>query len=130
MPRVVHFEIQADDPSRAQAFYTEVFGWRFDDLQPGGRTALLGCDHRRRRGARHQRRADSASGAGGGESGANAFVCTIGVDDYDACESRILRAGGQVALAKYPLPGTAWQGYYLDTEGNTFGIHQPDENAR
>ena len=57
-------------------------------------------------------------------------MCTIGVDDYDACESRILRAGGQVALAKYPLPGTAWQGYYLDTEGNTFGIHQPDENAR
>jgi hypothetical protein len=24
----------------------------------------------------------------------------------------------------------AWQGYYLDTEGNTFGIHQPDPDAR
>jgi hypothetical protein len=23
----------------------------------------------------------------------------------------------------------AWQGYFVDTEGNTFGIHQPDENA-
>ena len=23
----------------------------------------------------------------------------------------------------------AWQGYYLDTEGNTFGIHQPDPDA-
>jgi len=23
----------------------------------------------------------------------------------------------------------AWQGYYLDTEGNTFGIHQPDPAA-
>jgi len=24
----------------------------------------------------------------------------------------------------------AWQGYYIDTEGNTFGIHQPDPEAR
>ena len=28
------------------------------------------------------------------------------------------------------LTGMAWQGYYLDTEGNTFGIHQPDPDAR
>jgi hypothetical protein len=34
-----------------------------------------------------------------------------------------------VALPKSALPGMAWQGYYLDTEGNTFGIHQPDPNA-
>jgi uncharacterized protein len=39
------------------------------------------------------------------------------------------RAGGQVALPKLALPGMAWQGYYLDTEGNTFGIHQPDPGA-
>jgi hypothetical protein len=24
----------------------------------------------------------------------------------------------------------AWQGYYKDTEGNIFGIHQPDPNAK
>ena len=28
------------------------------------------------------------------------------------------------------MTGMAWQGYYLDTEGNTFGIHQPDPGAR
>lgn len=27
MPRVVHFEIHADDPERAAAFYSSVFGW-------------------------------------------------------------------------------------------------------
>src|SRR5436305_5798627 len=27
MSRVIHFEIQADDPDRAERFYTEVFGW-------------------------------------------------------------------------------------------------------
>jgi catechol 2,3-dioxygenase-like lactoylglutathione lyase family enzyme len=27
MPRVVHFEIHADDPKRAIKFYQDVFGW-------------------------------------------------------------------------------------------------------
>lgn len=51
------------------------------------------------------------------------------MDDYDAAERRTLDAGGQLALPKMALPGMAWQGYYLDPEGNTFGIHQPDANA-
>jgi predicted enzyme related to lactoylglutathione lyase len=63
------------------------------------------------------------------QQGSNAFVCTIVVDDYDATERRILDAGGQVARPKMALPGMAWQGYCLDTEGNTFGIHQPDTDA-
>ena len=32
-------------------------------------------------------------------------------------------------LGEEALTGMAWQGYYLDTEGNTFGIHQPDPAA-
>jgi predicted enzyme related to lactoylglutathione lyase len=63
------------------------------------------------------------------EQGTNAFVCTVGVGDYDETERRILAAGGTVALPKMALTGMAWQGYYLDTEGNVFGLHQPDENA-
>jgi uncharacterized protein len=63
------------------------------------------------------------------QQGANAFVATMQVDDYDETERRILDAGGQVALPKAALPGMAWQGYYLDPEGNTFGIHQPDPEA-
>ena len=29
MPRVVHFEIHADDPERAISFYNSVFDWEF-----------------------------------------------------------------------------------------------------
>ena len=29
MPRPIHFEIPADRPERAIAFYEQVFGWRF-----------------------------------------------------------------------------------------------------
>jgi predicted enzyme related to lactoylglutathione lyase len=61
--------------------------------------------------------------------GANSFVCTVVIVDYDETERRILAAGGELVQPKRALPGMAWQGYYLDTEGNTFGIHQPDSEA-
>ena len=38
--------------------------------------------------------------------------------------------GGKVAMPKFALAGMAWQGHYLDTKGNTFGIHQADTNAK
>ena len=28
MSRVIHFDIEADDPQRAAEFYTKVFGWK------------------------------------------------------------------------------------------------------
>jgi hypothetical protein len=33
-------------------------------------------------------------------------------------------------LPKHAIAGMAWQGYYKDTEGNLFGIHQPDPSAK
>ena len=30
MPRVIHFEIHADDPERAVRFYREIFGWEIN----------------------------------------------------------------------------------------------------
>jgi predicted enzyme related to lactoylglutathione lyase len=42
----------------------------------------------------------------------------------------ILNLGGIVALPKFAVPGRCWQGYFVDTEGNTFGIFEVDEKAR
>ena len=60
-----------------------------------------------------------------GESGTNAFVCTLVVEDIDKSGIAIEKAGGKLALPKFEIAGMAWQAYYIDTEGNTFGIHQP-----
>jgi uncharacterized protein len=130
MSRVVHFEIQADDVERAKAFYAAAFGWSFQDYGAVAGATYWGV----------VTGTDDQPGINGGllarpvpsvprGTGSNAFVCTVGVDDYDATERRILDAGGQLALPKTALTGMAWQGYYIDTEGNTFGIHQPDPNA-
>lgn len=131
MSRIIHFEIHVDDMDRAIGFYESVFGWTFEDW-----TGFVGSPYFG---------AITGSEEEPGINGAlcqregspvvlnqpfNAFVCTIAVDDYDTIEARILNSGGKCILSKHPLPGMAWQGYYLDTEGNQFGIHQPDENAQ
>ena len=128
--RVVHFEIQADDVERAKTFYNAVFDWSFDDHGQFTGSPYWGIvtgpdDEPGINGGLLQRPA-MAPAVG---QGTNAFVCTMGVGDYDETERRILDAGGQVALPKMALVGMAWQGYYLDTESNTFGIHQPDPGA-
>jgi len=60
----------------------------------------------------------------------NAYVCSMQVTDFDGMTKAILKNGGQVALEKFAVPGTCWQGYFLDPEGNTFGLFQVDENAK
>jgi hypothetical protein len=62
--------------------------------------------------------------------GMNAYVCALGVADYDTTEAKIINNGGKAAMPKTALTGMAWQGYYFDPEGNIFGIHQPDVNAK
>lgn len=131
MARVVHFEIQADDVDRARAFYSAALGWTFEDWSgaTGGSTywgIRTGAEGPGIDGGLLQRPVPAPPVG----HGTNAYVCTVQVDDYDATEQRILEAGGQVALPKMALVGMAWQGYFLDTEGNTFGIHQPDPDAR
>ena len=128
--RVVHFEIQADDLDRAKAFYAAALDWRFDDYSQVIGSPYYGV----------MTGSDDEPGINGGllprpaaapgpEHGTNSYVCTVQVADYDDVERKILDAGGQVALPKFAMPGVAWQGYYLDTEGNTFGVHQPDPKA-
>lgn len=130
--RPVHFEIQAEDPERAKKFYEDVFGWDIKKWEGGQMeywmvmTAPRDSTEQGINGGLLRRPAKTPSP----EQGANAYVITMLVDDYDASEKKILAAGGKVALPKMALMGMAWQGYYLDTEGNTFGIHQPDPNAK
>ena len=51
------------------------------------------------------------------------YACIMGVDNYYEAEAKILENGGKAAFPKDALPGMAWQGYYIYTEGNIFGIH-------
>ncbi len=125
--RVIHFEIHAGNPKRAMDFYKKVFGWSFkkmegmeywmthtgSDKEPGINGGIL---------PRPTPLEDTKS--------INGYVCTIGVDDFDAYAEKAIDAGAEVALPKDAIPGMAWLGYFKDTEGNCFGLFQADKNAK
>lgn len=125
MSRVVHFEIQADQPQRAIAFYTQVFAWEFSqwgeqsywliktgpDDKPGINGGLMPRQH-----------------PIDGEA-VIAFVCTADVEDVDATLAVVQAAGGTVAVPKMPIPGVGWLAYAKDTEGNLFGMMKEDPQA-
>lgn len=125
MNAIAYFEIQASHPDKAITFYQNVFGWKFFKEE------LLPMEY-------YQIQTD---GINGGllkrpaktpppECGANAFTCSVMVDNFDDIAQKILDSGGRVALPKFAVPGKCWQGYFLDNEGNTFGIFQVDGTAK
>ena len=129
--RVVHFEIHAANPERAQAFYSEVFGWSFPKWmeQPPYWGVMTAPDQSPLPGINGGLMPRMGEGPKDGAA-VNAYVCTVQVDSYDETHAKILRAGGTVALPKFAIPGMAWQGYFKDPEGNIFGVHQADPAAR
>jgi predicted enzyme related to lactoylglutathione lyase len=120
-----YFEIQADDTGRAVRFYREAFGWKFERIE-GLPIEYWRIETDGPRGGLLKRPAKAPPT----EHGTNAFVCSMEVADFDIKAQKILTLGGVVAMPKFPVPGVCWQGYFLYTEGNTFGIFQPDAEAK
>src|SRR5262245_40273789 len=120
-----YFEIQADDVSRAAKFYGAVFGWKFEKAE-GLPIEYWRIETEEYRGGLLKRPANTPPP----QSGTNAFVVSMHVENFDATAKTIVEKGGLVALPKFAVPGVCWQGYFIDTEGNTFGIFQPDPEAR
>jgi predicted enzyme related to lactoylglutathione lyase len=125
MNAIAYFEIQADEPERAINFYERLFGWRFSKAE-GLPIAYWRIETDGIRGGLLKRPARRPPP----ECGTNAFVCSVQVTDFDRTAEAITKAGGQVALPKFAVPGVCWQGYFIDPAGNTFGLFQPDPRAR
>lgn len=136
MNRIVHFEIHAGDPERAVKFYRDVFGREIEEwVMPGVEmkdedrywrvTTGPGTEPGINGGLVFRRGPAPAE-----EQPVNAYVCTIGVADLDESVDAALKAGGNLVLPRMAVPGIGWLAYGRDTEGNTFGMMQPDENAQ
>jgi predicted enzyme related to lactoylglutathione lyase len=124
MNTIGYFEIQSSNPERDVQFYKTIFGWKFIKQE------FLPIEYYR---------IETESVSGGllkrpvkvlPESGTNAFVCSIQVENFDKTSELILKNGGRIAMAKFAVPGRCWQGYFLDPDNNTFGLFEVDENAK
>jgi uncharacterized protein len=122
MSRVVHFEIPAEDPARATRFYADVFGWQFQKWggpmdywlittgpadQPGINGGLM-------------KRRDPAQ----------PVVNTIQMPSVDKAIADIEKHSGQIVVPRMPIPGVGYLVYFKDTEGNIFGVMEPNMNAK
>ena len=123
MGRVLHFEIHAADPDRAERFYVEVFGWTAQGIGGPVDYRLLTT------GAEGEAGIDGAilqrQGADPEEGAVNAYVCTIGVDSIGETERAVVAAGGRQVSDRMEVPGVGDLSYFKDTEGNIFGALQP-----
>lgn len=122
MPRIVHFEIHAENVDRARQFYSAVFGWKFTSwggpeeywLVSTGDPGEPGID-----GGLMKRRDPAGS-----------VYNTIDVSDLDRSIEQVTAAGGQIVVPRMPIPGVGWLAYFKDTEGNIFGMAQRDTDAK
>ncbi|MBI2869024.1 MAG: VOC family protein [Chloroflexi bacterium] len=117
MPRVVHFEIGADNPERAVKFYAQVFGWKIDKWGPQDYWLVTTGP-------------DSQPGINGGivkrESPGISTVNSVEVPSIDEFVDKATSEGGRVVMPKTPVPGVGYVAYCQDTEGNMFGLFQSD----
>jgi uncharacterized protein len=122
MPRVIHFEIGADDPGRAVEFYRKVFGWEIRKWEGPEDYWLIHTG------------ADAEAGIDGGMMRRmpqwQPVVNTIDVPSVDDFLSKIADSGGRGLTPKMAIPGIGWMAYCADTEGNQFGIMQNDPGAK
>ena len=122
MPRIIHFDIPADDPARAQKFYQEIFGWKFDKWNGPMEYWMAKTGD------------DKQPGINGGLAkrmpGQAGMTNTIDVPSVDEFAKTIQSKGGKVIVPKMAIPGVGYFAQCLDTEGNCFGIIQMDQNAK
>jgi predicted enzyme related to lactoylglutathione lyase len=120
MPRVVHFEISADEPERAVKFYTDVFGWNTEKWGGPKDYWLVTTG------------AKDEPGINGGvfkREGPVNFVNTIDVPSVDDFAAKVTEHGGKVVVPRMAIPGVGYLIYCKDTENNVFGIMQGDPSA-
>ena len=126
MPNLHHFAINAADVQRARRFYEQALGWKFNAWGPPDfymiETGSKGSPSPVR--ASLQARRDLVPG-----QPTIGFECTIAVESIDTTAAAIAAAGGRVIMEKSIIVGVGALMFFQDTEGNAFGVIQPDTNA-
>ncbi|MHA2398117.1 MAG: VOC family protein [Promethearchaeota archaeon] len=121
MPKIVHFEINADNLSRAKGFYEKVFDWKIEKWEGGEYWVINAGD-------------EDEEGINGGmqqrEEPTDQIFNYISVSSVDKTKEEIEAHGGTIVSPKITVPGVGYFYMFKDTEGNKLGVMQEDENAK
>jgi len=121
MAKIVHFDIQGEDPAKLIPFYEKAFGWKFSKCAPetcGGVDYWL-----------IETGSKEEPGIGGGlsKTGEGPAVNTIGVENIDKAIEGTKANGGSIVNEKCHMPGVGWLAYFKDPQGNTWGLIQEEK---
>ena len=121
MNRVIHFEIQADDVDRAAKFYTNVLGWKIEQVM---KKEQGGMDYWSVKTGE-----PGTPGISGGlyerpreKDKFYLYDCTVDVADIDEAVAKVKANGGTITREKVEIPKVGWFAGAKDTEGNRFGL--------
>jgi uncharacterized protein len=126
---VVHFELPYTDGERIARFYSEVFGWKVQNLGEDGENYILVKTAEK----------DAKPGFPAGAINGGLFPVkpdwpaqypsiVIGVDNIETVIQKINDNGGQVLGEPIDIPGFGMYVSFFDTEMNRNSIIQPDGN--
>ena len=120
MDKVVHFEIPADDISRAKEFYGSIFGWELEEVEGMDYTVIKTV-------AVNEQQMPTEPGAINGgmmkrSADTSTPVLTINVDSIDDALKKVEEGGGSVVRPRQEIPGMGAFAYFTDVEGNTLGL--------
>ena len=124
MPKVVHFEIPAEDLDRAKSFYGSVFGWDLSTMpMPNGgeytSVVTTAVDE--------QTQMPTEPGAINGgmfqrAENLTSPVITIDVEAIDDVLAQVEASGGTVVAPRVAIEGMGAFAYFKDPEGNVMGL--------
>ena len=109
---IVHVEFSANDREAAGKFYSDLFGWKVEQI-PEMDYAMY----------------DTGSDVGGGfnpvsdSNPAGTTLAHIGTDDIEATLAKAESLGGKTVVPKTEIPGMGWFGIFSDPTGNMVGLY-------
>jgi predicted enzyme related to lactoylglutathione lyase len=124
MPTIVHFDISADDTTRAKKFYSALFGWKFETYPGPMEYSLISTNN-----------LDGTPGVGGGlgkrsDPSQRGVLNYYGVESIEVAMKKVRSLGGKIITEKMVVPRMGYMVNCEDTEGNRFGLWEADMEAK
>jgi len=120
--KVVHFEINTDDPLRAKKFYEDVFNWKIKKWEGPMEYWTIDAGD------------EDEEGISGGlqkrEQPEDQIFNYIKVSSVDNFSKKIEESGGTLESPKITVPGVGDFYMFKDTEGNKLGIMQVEDSEK
>jgi uncharacterized protein len=114
----VHVELHTNDPAKAKAFYSKLFGWKLQDMpMPGGGGTYTMID--------------VGEGTGGGMTASQPpgspprWQAYVGVDDVAASTRKAKELGARVMMDKTEVADAGWMSVIVDPTGAAIALWQP-----